>query len=193
MCSGDPYAPGSVVLNPLTGNPLGPTDQRSQIRTFNIAPTWTRVLNPNTVLTIGAWVRHDQYNYYPSPDLFSDLGPLQDETFSQFRTLTNAGIRSDVTYVKGIHNIKVGGTFQHTFLTENDTFGIVNPGLLAGCTSDACVTLAAIRPDEPSDGPKSGRIPLSRPHGHQGGSTLRAGHHHQGALVHHDRDPRRFL
>ena len=23
MCSGDPYAPGSVVLNPLTGNPLG--------------------------------------------------------------------------------------------------------------------------------------------------------------------------
>jgi len=141
MCSGDAYASGSVVLNPITGNPLGPTDQRSQIRTFNIAPKWTRVLNPNTVLNIGAWVRHDQYNYYPSPDPFSDLGPLQDESFSQFRVLTNAGIRSDVTYVKGIHNIKVGGTFQHTFLTENDKFGIVNPGLLAGCTSAACVTL----------------------------------------------------
>ena len=38
MCSGAPYAPGSAVLNPLTGNPLGPTDQRSQIRTFDIAP-----------------------------------------------------------------------------------------------------------------------------------------------------------
>ena len=44
-CSGAPYAPGSVVLNPITGNPLGPTDQRSQIRTFNIAPTWTHVLS----------------------------------------------------------------------------------------------------------------------------------------------------
>lgn len=141
MCSGAAYAPGSVVLNPLTGNPLTPTDQRSQIRTFNIAPKWTRILNANTVLTIGAWARRDQYNYYPSPDLFSDLGPLQDETFSQLRFLTNAGIRADVTYVKGIHNIKIGGTFQHTFLQEHDSFGIVNPGLLAGCTSDACVSL----------------------------------------------------
>ncbi|MBV8832391.1 MAG: TonB-dependent receptor, partial [Acidobacteriaceae bacterium] len=141
LCSGAAYAPGSVILNPLTGNPLAPTDQRSQIRTFNIAPTWTHILNPNTVLTVGAWVRHYQYNYYPSPDPFNDLGPLQDETFSQLRFLTNAGIRADVTYVKGIHNIKVGGTFQHTFLTENDTFGIVNPGLVAGCTTDACVTL----------------------------------------------------
>jgi hypothetical protein len=140
-CSGAAYAPGSVVLNPLTGNPLGPTDQRSQIRTYNVAPRWSRVLNANTVLTIGAYVRHDQYNYYPSPNLFSDLGPLQDESFSQLRFLTNAGVRADVTYVKGIHNIKVGGTFSHTFLTEHDNFGIVNPGLLAGCTSDACVAL----------------------------------------------------
>src|SRR5579863_3577944 len=79
LCSGPAYAPGSVVLNPLTGNPLGPTDQRSQIRTFNVAPTWVRLLNTNTVLTVGAFVRHDQYNYYPSNDPFSDLGDLQDE------------------------------------------------------------------------------------------------------------------
>ena len=141
MCSGAPYAPGSVALNPITGNPLGPTDQRSQIRTFNIAPKWTHTLNPNAVLTVNAYVRHDQYNYYPSPDPFSDLGPLQDETFTQLRFLTNAGIHAEVAYVKGIHNIKIGGTFEHTFLTENDTFGIVNPGLLAGCTSAACMTL----------------------------------------------------
>jgi hypothetical protein len=163
MCSGDAYAPGSVVLNPLTGNPLGPTDQRSQIRTFNIAPAWTRVLNPNTVFTTGVWVRHDQYDYYPSPDLFSDLGPLQDETFSQFRTLTNAGIRSSVTYVKGIHNIKVGGTFQHTFLTENDKFGIVNPGLLAGCTTDACLTLQPYDLTNPATDPNQAEFLY---HGH---------------------------
>jgi hypothetical protein len=136
----------STILNPLTGNPLGPTDQRSQIRTFNIAPTWVRLLNNNTVFTIGAFVRHDQYNYYPSNDPFSDIGDLQDETVSQLRFLTNAGIRADISYVKGINNIKVGGVYQQTFLTENDTFGIVNPGLLPGlgCPDPAnpiCTTL----------------------------------------------------
>jgi hypothetical protein len=162
-CSGAPYAPGSVVLNPITGNPLGPTDQRSQIRTFNVAPKWTRVLNANTVLTIGAFVRHDEYNYYPSPDPLSDLGPLQDESFSQFRTLTNAGLRADVTYVKGIHNIKIGATFEHTFLTENDTFGIVNPGLLAGCTSAACVTLQPYDLTNPATDPNQAQFLF---HGH---------------------------
>ncbi len=123
---------GTTVLNPVTGAPLGPTDQRSQIRTFNIAPAWTHVLSPNAVFTIGAFVRHDEYNYYPSGDPFSDLGPLQDETVSQLRFLTNAGVRADWSYVKGIHNIKIGATYEHTFLTENDGFGIVNPTLLAG-------------------------------------------------------------
>jgi len=136
----------STILNPLTGNPLGPTDQRSQIRTFNIAPTWVRLLNNNTVFTFGAFVRHDQYNYYPSNDPFSDIGDLQDETVSQLRFLTNAGIHADISYVKGANNIKVGAVYEHTFLTENDTFGIVNPGLLPGlgCPDPAnaiCTTL----------------------------------------------------
>ncbi len=48
------------------GVPVGPTDQRSKIRTFDIAPTWTHLVNPNTVFTLGAFVRQDQYNYYPS-------------------------------------------------------------------------------------------------------------------------------
>ncbi len=50
------------------GVAVGPTDQRSQIRTFNVAPTWNRLIGSNTVLTAGAFVRHDQYNYYPSGD-----------------------------------------------------------------------------------------------------------------------------
>lgn len=123
--------------SPLAGQPLPATDQRSQIRTFNIAPSWTHVLNPNTVLNFGAWVRHDQYNYYPSNNFFSDLGPLQDETVAQLRFLTNTGLRGSWSYVKGIHNIKIGGTYEQTFLTENDAFGIVNPGLnnIATCTT----------------------------------------------------------
>jgi len=95
------------------------------------------VLNPHTVLNFGAWVRHNQYNYYPSNNFFSDLGPLQDETVAQLRFLTNTGLRGSWSHVKGIHNIKIGGTYEQTFLTENDRFGIVNPGLnnVATCTS----------------------------------------------------------
>ena len=132
FCNGAVYAPGSVQLNPITGVPLGPTDQRSQIRTFNIAPSLTHVLSSNAVFTLGAFVRHDQYNYYPSNNYFSDLGALQDETTAQLRFLTNAGVRGSWSYVKGIHNIKIGATYEQTFLTENDQFGIVNPGLIQG-------------------------------------------------------------
>ncbi|MGA8506375.1 MAG: TonB-dependent receptor [Candidatus Sulfotelmatobacter sp.] len=57
------------------GNPVGPDDQRSKIGSFNIAPSWTHVLNTHAVYTLGAFVRRDDYNYYPSSDPFADLGP----------------------------------------------------------------------------------------------------------------------
>ena len=66
-----------------------------------------------------AFVRRDQYNYYPSANPFSDLGPIQQETVNQDRTLANAGLRSDISWVKGIHNLKAGATYQQTFLDEN--------------------------------------------------------------------------
>ena len=107
---------------------VGAADQRSQIKTFNVAPSWTRILNNNTVLTVGAFVRHDQYNYYPSANPFADLAPgVQGQSILQNRTLTNTGVRSSVAYVKGIHNVKVGATYQQTFLNENDRLGIVDP------------------------------------------------------------------
>jgi len=115
------------------GNPVGSTDQRSQIKTFNIAPSWTRALNPNAVFTLGGFVRRDQYNYYPSDNPFADLGPIQQETVAQNRTLTNAGLRSDLSYVKGIHNVKAGATYQQTLLDENTHFGIIDPLLNAPC------------------------------------------------------------
>jgi Carboxypeptidase regulatory-like domain/TonB-dependent Receptor Plug Domain len=117
------------------GNVVGATDQRSKIGTYNIAPTWTRLINSSTVLTIGAFVRRDQFNYYPSSNPFADLGPsnLQQETAAQSRNLTNAGIRGEVSWVKGIHNVKAGVTYEQTILNENDTFGIVDPTLNAVC------------------------------------------------------------
>src|SRR5437773_1879509 len=137
---------GLVVANgglDPNGNLVGPADQRSQIKTFNIAPSWTRLINNTTVFTLGAFVRRDQFNYYPSSNPFADLAPdLQQETFSQDRTLTNAGIRSDISYVKGIHNLKAGVTYQQTFLDENNRFGIVDPTFLDSLTDangNSCV------------------------------------------------------
>jgi hypothetical protein len=116
------------------GLPVGSQDQRSKIRTFNLAPTWTRLLNPHSVLTFGGFARQDQYNYYPSDNPFADFTPgTQSETINQSRRLTNLGLRGDISYVNGIHNVKFGGTYQDTLLTENDGFGIVDPALNAVC------------------------------------------------------------
>jgi carboxypeptidase family protein/TonB-dependent receptor-like protein len=125
---------GGVAPNGVT---VGATDQRSKIGTFNIAPSWTRLLSANAVFTLGAFVRRDDYNYYPSSDPFADLGPpgLQRQSVGQNRTLTNAGIRSDISYVKGINNIKAGVTYEQTFLNENDTLGIVDPTYNAPCVT----------------------------------------------------------
>jgi hypothetical protein len=124
------------------GDVVGANDQRSKIGTFNIAPSWTRVVNTNAVFTLGAFVRRDDYNYYPSSDPFADLGPpsLQRQSVGQNRTLTNAGIRSDLSYVKGVNNIKAGVTYEQTLLNENDALGIVDPAYNAPCltlSSDA--------------------------------------------------------
>ena len=116
------------------GQVVGPQDQRSKIITLNVAPTWTHLFGAHTLFTLGGFVRRDGFNYYPSADPFSDLtGNLQSETFGQNRSLTNIGGHADISYVIGIHNIKTGIQYDHTFLTEKDAFGIVNPLLNPVC------------------------------------------------------------
>jgi len=140
------------LTDPLTGAALPEQDQRVLIKTYNIAPVWTRLISTNTLFTVGAFVRHDQFNYYPSANVFADgTGVIpggSSATLNQDRKLTNAGLRSDVSYVKGIHNIKAGATFQHTFLTEKFNFGITDPNFLTslGCPNgnpspDPCAVL----------------------------------------------------
>ena len=43
-----------------------------------------------------------------------------------------------ISYVKGIHNIKAGVIYEHTFLTENDNIGIVDPTANAVCLNADC-------------------------------------------------------
>ena len=137
IVDGTPAVTSNNCVAAACALPVGATDQRSQIRTFNIAPTYTHLFGSTTVFTLGAFVRHDQYNYYPSGNPFADLQPggLQEETVGQLRFLTNAGLRADLSYVNGAHNIKAGVVVQHTFLSERDNLAIVDPtyGATLGC------------------------------------------------------------
>ena len=125
---------GGTGPNPVFGN-VGDADQRSKIGTFNIAPTYTRVIGADSVFNFGGYVRRDAYNYYPSGNPLADLGPanLQTSSISQYRTLTNAGFHTDYSYVKGINNIKAGAVYEQTFLRENDTLGVVGPTYNSPC------------------------------------------------------------
>ncbi len=115
------------------GNLVGPTDQRSKIVTFNIAPTWTHTISPNAVLNVTGYARRDAFNYYPSGNPFADFSPIQQETVAQQRSLLNAGGLANITYTKGIHNLKAGIMYEQTFLNENDQLGVVDPTLNSPC------------------------------------------------------------
>jgi hypothetical protein len=121
-----------------TGLAVGIEDQRSKIGTFNIAPSWTHIINTNAIFTLGVFVRRDQYNYYPSADPFADLTPdLQLQTIGQNRSLTNVGVRANYSHVKGANNLQIGGDYESTLLNEVDTLGIVDPTANAVCLYSA--------------------------------------------------------
>jgi len=104
-------------------------DQRAQIKTYNVAPTWTHLFSTSTLLNVGFFARHDQFNYYPSANPLADVSA----TATQQRKLTNLGLRSDLSYVKGIHNVKMGATFEHTLLTEDFSLGLTDPTINSPC------------------------------------------------------------
>ena len=74
------------------------------------------------------------------PSRTSGPPSLQRQSVGQNRTLTNAGLRTDISYVKGANNIKAGATYEQTFLRENDTLGIVDPAFNAPCITASPVT-----------------------------------------------------
>jgi hypothetical protein len=127
---------GGSGANPVFDN-VGDTDQRSKIGTFNIAPTYTRIIGNNSVFNFGPYLRKDQYDYYPSHNPLADLGAIQNQTIAQTRSLTNLGVHTDLSYVKGINNIKIGANYSQTFLRESDTLSIVSNTFNSPCTDDA--------------------------------------------------------
>ena len=125
---------GGAGANPIFGS-VGNTDQHSKIGTINISPTYTHVIGSDMVFNFGGFLRRDNYNYYPSGNPLADLGPanLQTSSISQNRTLMNTAVHSDFSYVKGIHNIKVGAQYGQTFLREHDALGVVDATYNSPC------------------------------------------------------------
>jgi len=97
--------------------------QHQSIDTFNVAPGYSQVLGGTTLFTANGFVRQDHLTYGPSPDPFAD----QPGSVSQDRTLTNFGIKADLAYSSGNHNVKGGGSASATRLHEQFTLGFTDP------------------------------------------------------------------
>jgi carboxypeptidase family protein len=115
--------------------------QHQQITTFNVAPGYSRVIGSSTLLTANAFVRRDHIIYTPSPD------PLSDDTgsVSQDRTLTNTGVKLDVSHTVGNHNVKIGGSISATSLGEKFTIGFTDPMF-----NSPCLTASGDKSDDTS-------------------------------------------
>ncbi len=124
-------------------------DQRQLLRSFNVAPGYTHLFNPSTLLSVNAWVRQHRVGYFPSSDPFADLPA----TLSQSRRLTNLGIRTDLSYSRGIHNIKAGVQFQHYFLSEAFSLGLTDPLFNAVCVDSGGVPVIAPGVTNPANCP----------------------------------------
>jgi len=144
----------------LAGAPVtGPTDQRSKIGTIDIAPSYTRVLSQNAVWNVVTYLRKDNYHYYPSRDPLADLGPVQQQSVAQDRSLTNLGAHTDVSWVHGVNTVKAGVEYYSTLLDESDPIGIVSPGYLAslGCMAGNVPVAAPCTTLYPYDLTRGGR------------------------------------
>ncbi len=128
---GTPNTFDTQYLFTADGQTPGATDQRSKIQTIDVAPTYTRTLSPEAVFTFGPYIRRDTYDYIPSANPLDDFGPIQQESVAQQRSLTNAGVHSDVSYSHGINSVKIGEMYTQTFLRENLQLGVVDPALNA--------------------------------------------------------------
>jgi hypothetical protein len=103
--------------------------QHQTINTFNVAPGYAAVMGASTVLTLNGFVRQDRVGLTPSANPFADTPA----TVSQARRLTNMGVKADVSYLHGVHNLKFGTTLSATRLAEVFALGITDPTFNSPC------------------------------------------------------------
>ena len=108
-------------------------DQRQRVLTFNIAPGYQHTFNPHTLLTVNAWLRQDQVNYYPSANRYDDTPAA----VSQQRRLMSLGGKAGVAYSRGKHSLKFGAQIMQTRLAEHFGFGITDPAFNPVCLTSS--------------------------------------------------------
>ena len=121
-------------------------DQRGKILSYNVSPSWTHVINPQSLISVNSYIRQDNFHYYPSKDVFADTP----DTLAQSRRLQNVGIKADYSYSKGINTIKAGAMFYHTFLHEGFSLGVTDP-----LNNAPCVSATTGLPDPASQDPNN--------------------------------------
>jgi outer membrane cobalamin receptor len=135
---------------PNTFDQIG-QDQRQKVVTFNIAPGYQHTFSTTTLLTISPFVRQDRVHYYPSADPSLDTPA----TLSQSRQLTNWGVRADLSYVAGHHNVKAGTQLMQTRLNENFNIGITDFTFNPVCTDATGNALLLSNVTNPTQCPQS--------------------------------------
>ena len=104
-------------------------NQRQTVVSFNVAPQILYTLSNHAFNQTNLWVRQDKVRYRPSDDIFSDSPAY----LQQARRLTNAGLRSELTWNRGRHNAVGGIEFKHTFLAEQFLTGLTDPAYNSPC------------------------------------------------------------
>ncbi len=128
-------------------------DQKQRVVSFNLAPGYQRTIDSKTLISINAFVRRDQVDYYPSRNLLDD----SPATLAQERFLTNFGAHADVSRVEGKHNWKAGLNAVQTRLDEAFRLGITDAAYNAPYLGDGTANpqfLASLLPYDLTRGGK---------------------------------------
>ena len=117
-------------------------DQKQRVLTWNAAPSYQHTFGAATLLSVNAFGRRDQVNYFPSANPFDDT-PV---TVSQNRFLTNWGGKADLATVHKNHSFKFGTQIQQTRLDENFGLGVTSPTFNPICLGPGggALTLAGV-------------------------------------------------
>lgn len=104
-------------------------DQRQQVLSFDISPTYQHIFNASSLVVVNGWVRRDHVGYFPSSNLFDD----SPATISQNRYLVNLGGKVDYAYSGHNQNLTVGTQLMQTRLQEQFQLGLTDPLFNAVC------------------------------------------------------------
>ena len=106
-------------------------DQRQRVLTWSIAPGYQHTFSAHALLSVNPYIRKDQFNYYPSREVFDDSPFTQNE----FRQLLNWGVKSDLSVTEGKHNMKFGIDLKQTRLLEDFGFAVTDPNYNPVCVN----------------------------------------------------------